>query len=205
MMRCLKGIWVPDTETHLELFAKKENWTYQYNKLEKAVEYVKSKKLAVDIGGHIGLWSMHLVKMFDEVVAFEPVEAHRECFIQNVQGKYTLHPYALGDKEKRASIEVDPKTTGGAHLVNGKDIRVKTLDSFELKPDFIKIDVEGYELFVIQGGEQTIRTHKPVIILEQKPSLAERYNLCRLDATELLKKWGYNLRETMKGDNILSV
>lgn len=204
-MRCLKGIWVPDTETHLELFAKKENWTYQYNKLEKAVEYVKSKKLAVDIGGHIGLWSMHLVKMFDEVVAFEPVEAHRECFIQNVQGKYTLHPYALGDKEKRASIEVDPKTTGGAHLVNGKDIRVKTLDSFELKPDFIKIDVEGYELFVIQGGEQTIRTHKPVIILEQKPSLAERYNLCRLDATELLKKWGYNLRETMKGDNILSV
>lgn len=204
-MRCLKGIWVPDTETHLELFAKKENWTYQYNKLEKAVEYVKSKKLAVDIGGHIGLWSMHLVKMFDEVVAFEPVEAHRECFIQNVQGKYTLHPYALGEKEKRASIEVDPKTTGGAHLVNGHDIRVKTLDSFELKPDFIKIDVEGYELFVIQGGEQTIRTHKPVIILEQKPSLAERYNLCRLDATELLKKWGYNLRETMKGDNILSV
>ena len=45
-------------------------------------------------------------------------------------------------------------------------IEVKTLDSFQLKPDFIKIDVEGFEYQVLLGSEETIRSCRPILLVE---------------------------------------
>jgi len=47
------------------------------------------------------------------------------------------------------------------------DIRVpiNTLDSFDLKPTFIKVDTEGNELRVLQGATQTLRG-KPMMVIE---------------------------------------
>lgn len=44
--------------------------------------------------------------------------------------------------------------------------RLRTLDSFDLNPTFIKIDVEGYELEVLKGAEQTLRKNKPTLLVE---------------------------------------
>ncbi|RWD13572.1 MAG: FkbM family methyltransferase, partial [Mesorhizobium sp.] len=47
----------------------------------------------------------------------------------------------------------------------------RMLDSFGLAGiDFLKIDVEGFEKPILEGGEQTIRRERPVIIIEQKPT-----------------------------------
>lgn len=55
-----------------------------------------------------------------------------------------------------------------------QNVELRTLDSLELqKVDFIKIDVEGYEYFVLQGGLNTIRKFKPQIILEYSPTFFE--------------------------------
>ena len=45
-------------------------------------------------------------------------------------------------------------------------IEVKTLDSFQLKPDFIKIDVEGFEYKVLLGAEETIHNSRPLLLVE---------------------------------------
>jgi FkbM family methyltransferase len=45
-------------------------------------------------------------------------------------------------------------------------IQVRTLDGFGLEPDFIKIDVEGSELEVLQGAAATIESGKPVLLIE---------------------------------------
>lgn len=51
---------------------------------------------------------------------------------------------------------------------------IKKLDDYNLKPDFIKIDAQGFEENVLRGGALTIEKHKPVILMEINPN-AENY------------------------------
>lgn len=58
-----------------------------------------------------------------------------------------------GFKEKRLTI----KEVG---------CKIKTMDSFDFIPGFIKIDVQGFELEVLKGAVKTIENHKPVLLIE---------------------------------------
>jgi FkbM family methyltransferase len=69
--------------------------------------------------------------------------------------------------------------------------QTRTLDSFDLKPYFIKIDVQGFEMEVLKGGRQTIQTHTPILLIEaiqeeHKQYLAPMgYRFYRLDGETL--------------------
>jgi hypothetical protein len=47
-----------------------------------------------------------------------------------------------------------------------KMVKLKTIDSFDLKPYFMKVDVEGAELRVLEGAKNTIENFLPVILIE---------------------------------------
>lgn len=207
-MKELNGIWVPDHEVHLELYAKQGEygkWTYQGHKLLAALEYVKGLGLAIDVGGHCGLWSKELVKIFDNVAAFEPVAEHRECYVKNVKtNNYALHPVALGDKEEFISIHTNLGSSGDSWVEGKGDIPVKLLDDYNLTPDFIKLDCEGYEYFALKGGEEMLKRSHPCVIVEQKPGRAQKFGLHETQAVTYLQSLGAKLRKEMAGDYILS-
>ncbi|WP_287363109.1 FkbM family methyltransferase [Mesorhizobium sp.] len=212
-MKQIKGIWFPDSDEHLEGQLAINplvdgRGTYQHRKYSRALTHVKTRGHAVDIGAQVGLWSRVMALDFSRVTAFEPLPIHLECFERNLADakNVTLHRIALDTKPGDLVIATTPESTGDSHVAVGGEtgvaVAARTLDSFELSDiDFLKIDVEGFELPAILGGEQTIRREKPVIIIEQKPKgHAERYGRDRFAALDLLKSWGGRVAWEIGGD-----
>lgn len=208
-----QGIYLPDGETHLVDWMNKAGeivdgkGTYQIKKLRAALSYCKQFRTAVDVGAHCGLWSMQLAKRFDTLQAFEPVSEHRECFQRNVSWrnntKVELNACALGDHEDMIKITTEPTSSGDSRVDGAGDIPMHTLDSFGLRDvDFIKIDTEGHEYFVLRGAKETILSCKPVVIVEQKPGHAQRHGIGEKEALPLLEGWGAKMRQELSGDFI---
>lgn len=170
-MKKVKTWWLPDEEQHLEEWILRED-NYQTPHRANALKYVKNWDVAVDIGAHVGLWSREFTERFKTVIAFEPVAEHRDCFVKNVtKDNYTLHPFALGEKEAVVKMKTTAHSTGGTHVDpnSAGDIPMRTLDSFEIpKIDFMKLDCEAYEIYVLKGAKETLLRCKPVICIEQK-------------------------------------
>lgn len=218
-MEKANGWWLPDKDfsTHKWLDAAKKKKqsvvlngreAYQGKKQIAAMTACSQFRNAVDVGGHVGLWSFNLSHAFKHVDAFEPVKIHRDCFTKNVLdtlSNVTLHACALGSCEGSVSMITEKSGSGDTRVAGEGDIPMKTLDSFNLNDvDLIKIDCEGYELFVIKGGIETIRRCRPAIIVEQKPGHGKPYGIRDTAALSFLKDIGYKLQKEIAGDFILT-
>jgi FkbM family methyltransferase len=146
--------------------------TYQYRKLERALTLMpmERRRRAVDIGAHVGLWSMQLVKHFEFVYAFEPNPVVADLWRWNVTAKNAvLRELALGKAETTVGLKVYDGHSGHTQVSGSGDVKMCTLDSFGfVNIDFIKIDVEGLEASVVKGAEETILRCRPVMVVEQK-------------------------------------
>ena len=128
---------------------------------------------------HIECWKQNMSKFISE---------HNEW--GNIS---TLETVALGHENGTATMKVPNTTnTGMASLVHESnqktgdrwvqpewenfpkiEVKTRTLDSYEFDQlDFIKIDVEWFELRVLQGAENTIRKHKPIMYIEMSDTEA---------------------------------
>lgn len=216
-MKQICGVWLPDDDTHFEAHLRADNGRYQYKKLKAGVEQVPEnrRRRAIDIGAHVGLWTMQLVNFFDEIVAFEPMPGFFECFRSNLkedldEDRVVFWPYALSNKSGDIDIQVTADNSGNSHVAVNRNeglivnVSVCRLDGFAFNPvDFMKIDVEGWEYPVVLGAEQTIKRCKPVIVVEQKSGNAERYGFKQHDAVNLLKSWGMIEAWVKAGDHCL--
>lgn len=212
-MKIVDGWWFPDGESHLPQWMANPKVrmilngraAYQGQKQAAALAECKFFRTAVDVGGHIGLWSFNLAHRFKEVHAFEPVAAHRECFTRNIEPltNVTLHPLALGAQQGSVSIRTEPTSSGDSRVDGDGDIPMVTLDSMDLEDvDLIKIDCEGYELHVLRGATETLARCRPVVIVEQKPGHGVKFGLGDKDALPFLESLGYRTVREMSGDFI---
>lgn len=215
-MKSVDGWFWPDHEKHLIAWmANPKNRmmingraAYQGKKQLAALALVAAKKdrlrTAIDVGGHVGLWSYNLAPAFQHVHAFEPVAYLRECFERNMDEQtvnVTLHPVALGAVEGSVSMHTTIDSTGDSWIKGEGDIRMCTLDSFFLEDaDLIKIDTEGFEENVLRGAKHTIQHCRPVIIVEQKRQMAARFGLEPLGAVKFLQSLGYRVEQEIGGD-----
>jgi FkbM family methyltransferase len=211
-LKQIGGVWLPDNEQHLVTWMQNRNevvdgkLTYQYHKLQAALLHVKQFRCAVDVGAHCGLWSMHLARRFNIVHAFEPVAAHRECFMENVpHPNALLYAVALGDTYGRVAMQTAPSSSGDTTVVAGDEVSMMRLDDYDIgNVDFIKLDCEGYELNVLKGARETLIRCRPCVIVEQKPGKAQQFGLGETEAVDYLEALGAKLRTAMSGDFILA-
>lgn len=147
--------------------------------------YLKSDMVFLDIGANLGEYTLFVAKRLSEgrVFAFEPLPAMGELLARNVAHNnfknVTLMRYGLSDLEGTLPIyEVRDKHEGLATLYAGNreinatySVELKVLDNEMEKIrlqrlDFIKIDIEGGELFALKGGRGIIQKFKPVVMVE---------------------------------------
>ncbi len=131
--------------------------------------------LFVDIGAHVGSWSLPFACAGMNVESFEPNPVIRELLdgaIAENNLELTVHPEALSSTFGTARLTA-PGIDGGMACIdrqlNGPvdvEVPVTTLDSFNLAPDIIKVDAEGAELDILRGAYQTIVIHRPTVFFE---------------------------------------
>lgn len=220
-MKFVRGIALPDGDTHFSqhLEAGPEfngAGTYQFAKIQMALDLAPDRRgLAVDVGGHVGLWSRVLTEHYACVHAFEPLPSLQACFQVNAS-KAILHGLALGNQIGQVDIAVIGENSGNGHVVpagapsaTAFRAQMTTLDLWtqtrvDAHPvDLLKLDVEGYETAVIQGARVTILRDRPAIVVECKPGNAERYGFGETQAVNLLRSWGYEIAGKKSGDYFL--
>lgn len=197
-MKFVGGIWIPDAEQYLQAHLEETaGFADAYDDgLIAIARGLSRRRLAVDVGASFGLWSRKLAPHFDRVEAFEPLLESQECFAKNVtHGNVRLHRLALGDRNGETSIYQKPGTTFKTHVKDSRgSIQLRTLDSFQFEQvDFIKVDCEGFDYYVLLGAKETIARCKPVVIFEAKPKVSQkRYGVAQNAPHDLMVSFGYS-------------
>lgn len=150
--------------------------------------------VVVDVGANVGDWAVYCSKVMGarKVIAFEPlmqnVELMARFLSENNVGNVEVYKFALSDRSFTSTrnhngLMLSLKEKGTI----GEEICFRTLDSFDLQPSILKIDVEGYECHVLSGAVNTIRRSKPRIIIEVHSRRLKKSSL------SLLYKFGYKV------------
>ena len=145
-----------------------------------SMPFITSNRNAVDIGCRDGEYTRYLHNNFEHVFCFD--YRRRKLFHRNVDlDKVTHFKCGLAD------VHTTELVSGGGSMTTGKIPKEKyyeeqlyTLDEFNLKDiDYIKIDVDGFELRVLKGAVQTINKYSPLIILEQEKDDRDGIEFCK--------------------------
>ena len=171
--------------------------------LDPEIQYLSSRvprdKMMVDIGANIGIYSYAFSRYCPSVAAFEPLPSCNVVLSSFASPRIEVFPIALSNKPGTMVLNVPVKNgsplTGLASFrkLEGEclshTVEVSTLDSFNFKNiGFIKIDVEGHESEVLEGSIKTIRSERPILLIEME----QNFTRSPLEQTfKLLQDEGY--------------
>ncbi|MDR2385845.1 MAG: FkbM family methyltransferase [Tannerella sp.] len=153
-----------------------ELWLLKY--LQKQKDKNSTKLVLFDVGGNQGKYAMEMANIFGQkasVFSFEPSVDTYKMLLETVKSIDTIHPFNFGfsNKEQSLSLYTNEKDSGIApvykrnldyfytKMYESETIHLSTIDKFckENEIDsiyFLKLDVEGHELSVLQGAKQMI-------------------------------------------------
>lgn len=185
---------------------------FQRDHLMAALKHVTKWDVALDIGAHVGFWTRDMAGRFWKVYAFEAAADTFDCLVKNTDDLPNVERWNVGVGHKAGFCRVrhDPKrerggNTGSRFIQPDKgDVPMTTVDSLNLSAcDFIKVDVEGFELQVLQGAQDTLKRFRPTIIMECKKDFDGRYYGHAFgDAEKLLLSMGYREVAHMRPDKV---
>lgn len=149
--------------------------------------FIKKGNIVFDVGANAGEYTYALERLAGagNVYSFEPITSlFKE--LKKLFPKVNLHRIALSDKNEIHQFKI-PIIAGSKFETRGKldidyiepgefsseliEVECKTLDLFveenNMKQlDFIKIDVEGHELKVLHGADESIKRFRPMMLIE---------------------------------------
>lgn len=200
---------------------------YQDRVQDDLFRLAENKKVVIDVGVNIGAVLLNFACHSPEgsIIGFEPDERNFQKAKANLElnklDNIEIIRKGLGSETTRAKIfKVNENNEGmnrilvGANLPDGgvpfSEIEIIRLDDFAAERgfesiDLIKIDVEGYELNVLRGAEQTLREFSPTLFIEVDDNNLKAQNGSARALVLFLKGLGYDVvradnRQQLGGD-----
>jgi len=152
-------------------------------------KFVRKGDVCIDIGANLGHYSVPLSKLVGEngkIYSVEPVKPVLSVLRKNTKSCKNIEilPFALGKENKVIQLGNDTvKNKGfiasGSNFILDKDESANVEFDAEMKKgsevfeklkklDFVKCDIEGYEVVVIPELEPILVKFKPVVLIESK-------------------------------------
>lgn len=172
-------------------------WTVSIPHEKEMTAYMvrkKEKGTLVDVGTHIGRYSILMAKKGWKIYSFEPLKTNFDQLNKNavkndVEKNITFYNLAVGQRKGKKEIFYDHIKHGEASLVMNPRLkeggitslektRVDSLDNLfprKIKGEVVlKIDVEGFEYNVLEGAKKFIKKNMPEISIEIWPQNKEK-------------------------------
>ncbi len=152
----------------------KQGYAYEGNIGIIIDDLTRPGSIAMDIGSHIGIHTVTMSRKVGPtgaVIAFEPknklyMELLHTLHINNCTNVISIAK-GLGNSFKTESLVHIHIHQDDTPCENGETIDIIPLDSLNINNlSLIKMDIENYEYFALQGAKETILNNKPVIIFE---------------------------------------
>ena len=186
---------------------------FEYDLLNSIIKYTPPRSVILDIGANIGNHSIYWAMMCDakEIHSFEPMNKAYQILCENVrinnlENIITTYNIALGSQKGYAMIkDFYPNNIGRTSIVETTDgveinrIKIEALDEMNIEfshVNFVKIDVEGYELNVLEGMRKLLMRHRPIVFIECFPKNLDK-------AIAFFGECGYGMVEKFSCDNYI--
>lgn len=178
--------------------------------LASVFPYVKKFDNAIDIGTWIGDSTVPISIKFKNVIGFEAnpdiflccLENLKDrniinCSVRNIAVSNTISEKDFFNGKSTFSGWVSDRTSFDISTSNHIKVKTITLDSLNLKDiDFVKIDVDSHEGYLLEGAQNFLRENSPVILIENKVRVHKERQLADMpDPFKILTSLGYTLVE----------
>jgi FkbM family methyltransferase len=177
----------------------------------------------LDVGAHIGIFTLKASRQVGpggKAIAFEPNPETAALLRDNVSanhlGNVTVEEIACTDKDQQLTLYAAPINNTGASSLSKTNasygdaprpfqVRGRPIDDVvrELnldRVDAIKIDVEGAELQVLKGAEETLKRFHPKIVLEVLPAQLASFHTTPQQVAAFIKSTGYTIGSPLTKD-----
>lgn len=171
---------------------KRENSFYEKEILDDIRQYIKPGGLVIDVGANIGNHTVFFSKVCGaQTIALEPCEVNARLLVLNTRDncdpiKYVVYMNPVWDNNYSyfrsilndsnlgmVTLQEIPYNVPHSPDVTQSITIDRLVDEHRLlgKVSFIKIDVEGSEVHVLNGAKETIMKHRPKILIEKKDNI----------------------------------
>ena len=184
---------------------KKYKLISEREEISQLTSFIKVGSLAIDVGANIGIYSeifSNAVGHKGKVIAIEPNPINLQALTRKFpssKSNVSIIEAAASNKDEKLFLNKSRLSPASSHISNknkGLAIQGITLDQVTLNSkipiSIIKIDVEGAEGLVIDGGKKTINKYRPVISMEYTPDRLYDYGTDPIDLLSFLKKNEYS-------------
>jgi len=218
------GNYYLPTDAHLDEIINhiKNDQIFDVKVYEIAKKYIRQGTTSIDIGSNFGQMAILMSRVVGEngfVHAFEADDFVFDVLEKNVKentSNVITHFGAVHDKSnetlyfpKQNFIDFGTYGSYGIDYINGQGRPVNTIKiddiDFKVPISFMKIDIEGGELFALKGAINTITKHRMPIIFEYGSHFEEKLKLCFQEYVDFVKSIDYRFERIVENVNYLIV